>query len=417
MMIMVISLAEYRSTAREWLSTVAEPRRGVSDRWGEGAFDVSVFHALSDDSERELLDRIMAWQRVKFDAGYGAITWDAEFGGAGLSAQHLDVFLEEEATFEVPGSHEVFSVTTHLIAPTIRDLGTPEQKDRFIRSFLRTEQLCCQLFSEPGAGSDLANLSTSATRDGDDWVINGQKVWSSGALFAEWGELICRSDFDVPKHQGLTAFMLRLDTPGVEIRPIKQMSGGTSFCEVFFNDVRIPDDMRLGDVGSGWSVALTTLAFERATSGSSRGEEHGGSWSQVRDLARWAGCDRDPVVRQMLAELYVLDRIRSFNGARLEDESLPGAPPGPLHSTSKLQWTQWMNRVSDVVSTILGPRLVADSGEWGTYGWTEHVLGAPGYRIAGGSDEIQRNIIGERVLGLPGEPRVDKGIPFSRVVR
>ena len=335
----------------------------------------------------------------------------------GLSAEHLDAFLEEEAQFDVPPSHETFSVTTRLVAPTIAQFGTDEQKRRFIRPFLRTEELCCQLFSEPGAGSDLGGLSTSAVRDGDEWVINGQKVWSSGARFSAWGELICRTDSTVAKHAGLTAFLLPLDTPGVEVRPIRQMSGGSSFNEVFFTDVRVPDSLRLGDVGDGWNVALTTLAFERAASGSARGSEHGGSWAQVRALAEWAGVTGDPVVRQRLAALYCLDRVRALNGERVAAETPPGAPPGALHSTAKLQWTQWLNAVSDVVSAILGPRLLADTQEWGTYAWADHVLGAPGYRIAGGSDEIQRTIIGERVLGLPAEPRPDKGVPFNQLRR
>jgi alkylation response protein AidB-like acyl-CoA dehydrogenase len=206
-----------------------------------------------------------------------------------------------------------------------------------------------------------------------------------------------------------------MDAPGVEVRPIRQMSGGSSFNEVFLTDVRVPDSLRLGPEGDGWNVALTTLAFERADSGSARGSELGGSWPRVRDLARWSGVTGEPVMRQRLAGLYALDRIRALNDQRVTAEARPGTPPGPLHSTAKLQWTQWLTAVSDVVSAILGPRLTSDTGEWGTYAWTEHVLGAPGYRIAGGSDEIQRNIIGERVLGLPAEPRSDRDVPFNEL--
>jgi alkylation response protein AidB-like acyl-CoA dehydrogenase len=411
------SVGEFRAQAAAWLKEHAEPRATVSSAWGAGSDDLSVFHALTDDEEQGLLDRLMAWQRLKFDAGYGAITWPLEHGGAGLTNDHLDAFLEEESAFDIPPSHETFGVTVRLVAPTIARFGTDEQQERFIRPFLRTEVLCCQLFSEPGAGSDLAGLSTSAVRDGDEWVINGQKVWSSGARFSAWGELICRTDSSVPKHAGLTAFLLPMDTPGIEVRPIRQMSGGASFNEVFLTDVRVPDSLRLGDIGDGWNVALTTLAFERAASGRARSSEPGGSWEKVRALAGWAGATGDPVVRQQLATLYTLDRIRALNTERVAAEMTPGAPPGALHSTTKLQWTQWMSAVSDVVSGILGPRLLADTGEWGTFAWTKHLLGAPGYRIAGGSDEIQRNIIGERVLGLPPEPRVDRGIPFNQLRR
>jgi alkylation response protein AidB-like acyl-CoA dehydrogenase len=379
--------------------------------------DVSVFHDLTYEEEARLLHDAMRWQQTKFDAGYGAITWPAEFGGSGLPAEFEQGFHDEERAFKVPQTHETFSVTVRLIAPTVRIYGTDEQRQHFVRRFLRADELCCQLFSEPTAGSDLAGLATRAERDGDEWVINGQKVWSSGARFSAWGELICRTDSSVPKHAGLTAFLLPMDTPGIEVRPIRQMSGGASFNEVFLTDVRVPDSLRLGDIGDGWNVALTTLAFERAASGRARSSEPGGSWEKVRALAGWAGATGDPVVRQQLATLYTLDRIRALNTERVAAEMTPGAPPGALHSTTKLQWTQWMSAVSDVVSGILGPRLLADTGEWGTFAWTKHLLGAPGYRIAGGSDEIQRNIIGERVLGLPPEPRVDRGIPFNQLRR
>jgi alkylation response protein AidB-like acyl-CoA dehydrogenase len=413
----ILSVEEFRARAAAWLKEHAEPRAEVSSAWGAGSDDVSVFHDLTDAAEQDLLDRLMAWQRQKFDAGYGAITWPIEHGGAGLSTDHLDAFAEEEAAFDIPPGHETFSVTTRLVAPTVAAFGTDAQQAQFIGPFLRTEVLCCQLFSEPGAGSDLAGLATAATRDGDEWVINGQKVWSSGARFSGWGEVICRTDSTVPKHAGLTAFLLPLDSPGVEVRPIRQMSGGSSFNEVFLTDVRVPDSLRLGEVGDGWNVALTTLAFERAASGTARGSERGGSWEQVRALAMWAGVTGDAVVRQQLARLHTLDRIRTLNSERVAAEATPGAPPGPLHSTAKLQWTQWMNAVADVVAGILGPRLVADTGEWGTFAWANHLLGAPGYRIAGGSDEIQRNIIGERVLGLPAEPRPDRGVPFNQMTR
>jgi alkylation response protein AidB-like acyl-CoA dehydrogenase len=238
-------------------------------------------------------------------------------------------------------------------------------------------------------------------------VLDGQKVWSSGAQFSQWGEAICRTDPSVPKHAGQTAFLVPLDAPGVDVRPIRQITGGSSFNEVFLTGVRIPDSLRLGDVGAGWKVALTTLGFERATSGSH--STVGGTWPQVLALARSMGRAGDPVVRQRLAHLYSVDRARTWARARVSS--------GPAGSIGKLAWTEWMREVSDVVSLLLGARLTADTGEGATFGWTKHVLGAPGYRIAGGSDEVQRNIIGERVLGLPAEPRVDRDVPFSQIPR
>ena len=410
-------VAEFAARAREWLELNAERRRpGDASTWGVGSDNVSVFGDLPDDEEGQLLDRTMAWQRRKFDAGYGAICWPAEYGGAALPPRYERAFAEEEAAFDTPPGHETFTVTTRLVAPTVRQFGTPEQQQRFVRRFLRTEQLCCQLFSEPGAGSDLAGLSTRAVLDGDRWVVSGQKVWSSGARFSAWGQLICRTDPHAPKHAGLTVFLVPMDSTGIEVRPIRQMTGGSSFNEVFLDDVRIPDALRLGGVGDGWKVTLATLAFERAASGSHRtGERVGGSWPEVLALARWQGLTSEPPVRQQLARLYSLDRIRAFHADRLDAEEDAGRPPGAAGSIGKVLWTQWMSEVADVAAGLLGPRLVADTGEWGTYAWAKHVLGAPGYRIAGGSDEIQRNIIGERVLGLPPEPRVDRDTPFDRI--
>jgi alkylation response protein AidB-like acyl-CoA dehydrogenase len=410
----VPSVEEFAARARAWLTSRLPAAVAASAAWGEGSDDVSVFHGLSYEEERDLLHRVMAWQQEKFDAGYGAITWPVEYGGAGLSADHARGYEEVEAEFATPTSHETFSVTVGLVAPTVRLYGTPEQREHFGRRFLRCEELCCQLFSEPAAGSDLAGLATRAVRDGEEWVVNGQKVWSSGAQFSGWGELIARTDPDVPKHAGLTAFLVPLDLPGVEVRPIRQMSGGLSFNEVFLTDVRLPDSLRLGPVGEGWKVALTTLGFERGSSGS--GRSVGGSWEQLLALARWLGRTEDPVVRQELASVYAHQRIRAFNAARATASAAAGQPPGPEGSIGKLAWVQGLAEIGRVAAGLLGPRITADTGEWGTFAWSDHLLGAPGYRIAGGSDEIQRNIIGERVLGLPGEPRADRG-PWRDVPR
>jgi alkylation response protein AidB-like acyl-CoA dehydrogenase len=412
------TVEEFVERARRWLEANARPRRPSGHGWGEGSDDVSVFHDLSTEEEERLLAQAMEWQRVKFDAGYGALTWPAEMGGAGLTEAHAVAFAALEQEFAVPPPHEAFSVTVHLVAPTIRAFGTAEQQRTMIPRFLRTTELCCQLFSEPGAGSDLAGLSTRAERDGDGWIVTGQKVWSSGAAFAEWGELICRTDPSVPKHAGLTAFVVPLDLPGIEVVPIRQMSGGASFNEVFLDAVRVPDSFRLGDVGAGWKVALTTLGFERANASSSGGANAiGGTWEQVRALAAWTGASAEPVVRQRLARLYTLRELRRLTALRFEATPSEGGMPGAEGSLTKLLWTQWLTAVGDAAAEMLGMRLIADTGEWGTFAWSKHLLGAPGYRIAGGSDEVQRNIIGERLLGLPPEPRVDRDVPFREVPR
>jgi alkylation response protein AidB-like acyl-CoA dehydrogenase len=274
----------------------------------------------------------------------------------------------------------------------------------------------CQLFSEPSAGSDLAAVTTKAQRDGDEWVLNGQKVWTSSARFSQWGLAITRHDSEVPKHKGLTAFLVPFDADGVDVRPIRQMSGGSNFNEVFLTDVRIADDLRLGEVGEGWRVALTCLGFERDHS-SGGGGGTGGGFRQVLATARHFGLTADPQIRQILADLFAHQKLAQMTNRRAAAALKAGQTPVPEGSLGKLMWTANMTRVSAAISAVLGPRLIADSCEWGTYGWAEHVLGAPGYRIAGGSDEIQRNNIGERVLGLPAEPRVDKDVSFAEAQR
>ena len=394
------SLAQWIDQARQWLGAQLPPRERSIRTWGEGPDEVAVFHALTREEEGRLIHDIMAWQQQKFDAGYGAITWPCEHGGAGLPGSYARAFRRAEAQFRTPGHHETPNVSINLVGNTIRVAGNDAQRKRFLRPLLRAEILACQLFSEPGAGSDLASLSTAAVRDGDGWLLSGQKVWSSGALFSDWGEIICRTDPSVPKHQGMTAFLLPMNAAGIDVCPIRQMTGGSSFNEVFLSDVRIPDELRLGPVGGGWKVALTTLGFEHGGGGEARG----GTYREVLALARWLGVTSDPVVRQQLARLYCGHQTIALTARRAAARTRAGHPPGPEGSVGKLLFTRQQKAISDTVQTLLGARLAANSGEWGTFAWSEFLLGAPGNRIAGGSDEIQHNIIGERILGLPREP-------------
>ena len=399
-----LPLDEFRVEARAWLAARAPLRSTRTLAWGEGSDSVAIFHNLEAGEEAALVAAGKAWQAAKFDAGFGAISWPTELGGRGLPPVYAAAFNREEARFATPTMTEVFGVTIALIAPTIAVHGSPEQRARFIRPLLRTELLACQLFSEPGAGSDLASLTTRAVPDGDGWVISGQKVWTSGAHVADYGECICRTDPAAPKHRGLSAFLVPLDAPGVTIRPIRQMSGGTAFNEVFLDGVRVSDTLRLGGVGDGWAVALTTLANERGA-GSSGGAIVPGAFGRVLALARQLDLTGDPTTRQELAELLTANRVLAYTGQRVQAKLRAGQTPGPEGSIGKLAWTQTMTRTAEVVARMLGAHLTADTGAWGTFAWTEYLLGAPGYRIAGGSDEVQRNIIGERVLGLPREPR------------
>ena len=403
----MVHVNEFRAEAIEWLDANAE-RRPVADasaeEWGVGDDSVAVFENLTEAEERERTAAISAWERRKFDAGFGAIAWPERHGGRGLSPAHERAFRAEEAKYITPGFNELFGVTTGLVAPTIAIFGTEAQQEAFIPALLRTDLLACQLFSEPGAGSDLAALSCRAERRGDGWSLTGQKVWTSGARVANYGEAICRTDQASPKHHGLTAFLVPLDAPGVHVQPIRQMTGGATFNEVFLDDVYVPDDLRLGDGGDGWKVALTTLGFERGATGGGHGGL-GGSFRRLAALARHLGRHEEPVVRQQLAVAYTGQRLMTLLAERARSAQQAGRPPGPEGSVGKLLWTRNLSHAGEVASLLLGPRLVADTGEWGTYAWAEHLLGAPGYRIAGGSDEIQRNIIGERVLGLPRDPR------------
>src|ERR1700730_14153731 len=301
----------WRAAVREWLASVL-PRR--SER-PEGPADYAVFQHITEEAARELLDQAFASRKQRYDAGYGAIALAADLGGAGLSPRYVVAFTEEEQAFQTPQSTELISVTTGLVGPTIATFGTEEQQAKHARAFLRSDLLCCQLFSEPGAGSDLAAVATSAVRMkgdgevGEGWLLDGQKVWSSGARFADYGLLLARTDREVAKQAGLTMFLIPMDALGVEVRPIRQMSGASSFNEVFLSGVQVGDDMRVGPVGDGWKVANATLGFERTASGQAQ-RRKGGTFEDLLRLATSLGKSGDPLVRQQFADVYVRTEVR-----------------------------------------------------------------------------------------------------------
>ncbi len=384
--------------AREWLATVARPR--TERTWGEGSDSVAVFENWTAEQERVETDRIRAYEQAKFDAGWGALNWPAEYGGRGLPMAYVLAFRREEATFDVPRRTEMFSVTQQLVAPTIAQWGTPKQRERYVRALLRTDLIACQLFSETEAGSDLAAVRTRAVQGEDGrWTIDGHKIWTSGARVADLGVAVCRTDPDVAKHAGLTVFLVPMDAPGVTVRPIRQMTGGSSFNEVYLDGVVLGDEYRLGPVGQGWKVALTVLAAERLDAGN-LGLANA---DQAVELARNLGRPLDAVERDRVADLITRSYVQRITGMRVAEAIVAGQEPGPEASVGKLLATDTMSTTSEVVRLLLGPELTVDFGRWGTWAWTEHVLGAPGYRIAGGTDEIQHNILAERVLGLPKE--------------
>ncbi|MCU1460775.1 MAG: acyl-CoA dehydrogenase [Acidimicrobiales bacterium] len=398
-----ITEAAFRADALAFLEANAEPRRDVTLAWGEGSDSVNLLTEKTPEEEQAELVEAKAWKATEYDAGFSFITGPAQYGGRELPGSFARAYDAVKAGFRTP-SESPFSIGLGMVAPTILAHATEDVKQRYLKKLWRGDIVACQLFSEPVAGSDLAGLQTRATRDGDEWIVNGQKVWTSGAQFSEIGEIICRTDPDLPKHKGLTGFVVDMHAPGVDVRPLRQMTGGASFNEVFFTDVRIPDDHRLGDVNQGWTVALTTLMNERASIGAGGGGGGGGGLTRILQLARWLGRTDDPVDRQALADLYIHMTVARYTNQRGLERIKSGQLPGPEMSTAKLSLTQNYQRMAAVLSTLLGPRLVADTGEWGTYAWSELVLGVPGMRVAGGTDEVMRNIVGERVLGLPKEP-------------
>ena len=400
------TVEEFRAEALAFLEGHAPRRAEEATGWGEGSDRVGLFPDKTLEEDLAEVAAAKAGRRELFDAGFGWITGPERYGGRALTADHQRAWYTVEAEFDTP-SQAPLGIGLGMVAPTVAAHGTEGARQRYLRALWRGDIVGCQLFSEPGAGSDLASLQTRAVRDGDEWVVTGQKVWTSGAHFSDIGEIICRTDPDQPKHRGLTGFVVDMAARGVDVRPLRQMTGGASFNEVFFTEVRVPDDHRLGDVNNGWNVALTTLMNERAAIGAGGGGLGGRFWQlqRVVDLLRFLGRDGDPLLRQQLADVWIHFAVAGYVNARAADKARHGQLPGPEMSVAKLALTANMTKLADLVSAALGPRLTADTGEWGTYAWAEYVLGTPGMRVAGGTDEVMKNIIGERVLGLPKEPR------------
>ena len=405
------TLEQFQADALAFLEANA-PRKEAEKKfvWGEGADKVAMFEEKDRQSEKLDVAEACAWRRKKFDAGFGYVFGSEQYGGRGLPVAYSRAYDALEAKYEIP-NQSCFTIGLGMVAPTIVDHGSDIARELYVRKMYRGDIVGCQLFSEPGAGSDLANLSTKAERDGDEWIITGQKVWTSGAHYSDIGEIIARTDFDMPKHKGLTGFIVDMHAPGVEIRPLRQMTGGASFNEVFFTEVRVRDDHRLGDVNNGWNVALTTLMNERAAIGAGGGG--GGMFTRVIEMVKFYELDKDPVVRDELAKIIIHNKVAGYNNQRAMDKIKSGQMPGPEMSMAKLAGTANMMRLGDFVSMVLGPKLIADSGEWGTFAWNQLILGTPGGRIAGGSDEVMRNIVAERVLGMPKDPGIDSKSAFK----
>jgi alkylation response protein AidB-like acyl-CoA dehydrogenase len=344
-----------------------------------------------------------AWLAALAPGGWSVPAWPVEHGGRGAAPRDVSVVARELAAYEQPDLYP-FLIGLHVVGPTLLALASEEQQQRWLRPIAGGEEIWCQLFSEPGAGSDLANVATRADRNGDTWRLTGQKVWSSRAHYAHWGFCLARTDVDVPKHAGITAFAVDMTADGVDVRPLRQMNGDAHFSEVFLDDVLVPDADRVADVGGGWPVARTALANERGAAGAA-GAGLGSPTERLVDLAR--AMHPDPVRVDRVVRAHVDAEVARLTMRRARDAGSTGGGG----SGAKLRGSRTLKEAADAALALLGADgLTDESSEWATL-----FLTAPSISIRGGTDEIQRNIVGERVLGLPPEPRVDADRPYRDV--
>ncbi|MFN3370289.1 MAG: acyl-CoA dehydrogenase family protein [Sphingomonadaceae bacterium] len=393
--------AEYRARVKAWIAENAgEYLQPPPKPWGLDEF----------------VERSKAWQLKKYEAGYVGLTWPKAIGGQGLTPMHQIIFNQEESRTYVPTG--LYSIGLGMCIPTVFTHGSPEVIQRYVPKALKGEEVWCQLFSEPVAGSDLASIRTRAVKDGDRWIVNGQKVWTSFAHRSDFGIVVTRTDFDAPKHKGLTMFIVDMKAPGVEVRPIRQMSGSSDFNEVFFTDVVIPDTHRLGAEGDGWKVSLTTLMHERLAVGGK--PRHAPGYQTLMKVAAGLETDSGPAleradVRQRIADTYIADEGVKLTQMRALSALSKGAIPGPEQSISKVVVAKTMQDMSAFALDLTeGAGLAVEPGS-DLEKLQQSYLWSAGLRIAGGTDEILRNIIAERVLGLPGDLRPDKETPFSQL--
>ena len=384
----------FRDEVRAWLA------KNLPADWA------AKLRQSSDVPRPEMYAFLRDWQRRMYEAGFVGLTWPKEYGGRGLSFMEEMILHEELAVHRAPGVLNILAIG--MAGPTIIAYGTEEQKKRYLAKMLSCEEIWCQGYSEPNSGSDLASLSTRAVRDGDAYVVNGQKVWTSLAHAADWMMLLARTDPDAPKHKGITYFLLDMKSPGVTVKPLRQLTGDAEFNEVYFDNVRVPAGQILGELNNGWSVGITTLMYERLALGFGLQVRLRIALDSLVDMARGttrngAPITRDPVMRQKLAQLWIDTEVFKYTGARAITKLLKGELPGPEASAGKLMWVEGHQRLQELAMEIQGPyaqimkgpRAVADGL------WQHTFLRSRANSIEGGTTEIQRNIIGERVLGLP----------------
>ena len=399
--------AAFRAEVRKWLDANAKKR--------------TKREINADDMENGAANEMAAsraWQKTKAQAGYARITWPKGMGGIGGTPMQSIIFSQEEAKYDVANGGP-FAIGLGMCIPTLMAYGSEEAKKRYVWPAVQGDEIWCQLFSEPAGGSDVANLRTRAEKNGDTWTINGSKIWTTGAQFSNYGIILTRTDPNVPKHKGLTMFYIDMKDPGVDIRPIKQASGGSGFNEIFFTDVKVKDGQRLGEVGQGWQVALTTLMHERLAVGGGQGG--GLDVPQLMQLARSLELEDGPAiknaaVREKIADWYVRSAGLRYTTMRTMTALSQGKQPGPEASIAKIVVASKLQDLSAFAMELEGEAGILQGDGAPMHGMFQGGwLSSPGLRIAGGTDEILRNIIAERVLGLPQDVRVDKDVPFNKI--
>ena len=395
--------AEFRTKCRAWLEANAE----LKTKKTNSAKNMNL-------GNKSLLEAAAEWQKKKYDAGWAMIHWPKEFGGIGASPIERIIWAQEESKFNVPKG--VYEIGLGMAGPVMMEYATDEQKERYLPPMAEGKEIWCQLFSEPSAGSDVAGLRSKAVQDGENWIVNGQKVWTSGAHFSDFGILVVRHDPSLEKHKGLTFFFVDMKSPGIEVKPIKQLTGGSSFNEVYFNDVVIPDSQRLGEIGDGWKVAITTLMNERLAVGDADGVDA----NEAFELAKKHDKDGEQLidnnaVRESIADWYCEASGLKNTKLRTMSALSRGDTPGPEASITKIVSANKLQAIGNfgMDSSDMSGMLMDEKSDFIKFqmAW----MGAAGLRIAGGTDEILKNIIAERVLGLPQEARADKGLAFKDI--
>ena len=395
--------AEFRAKCRAWLEANAE----LKTKKTNSVKNMNI-------GNKSLLEAAAEWQKKKYDAGWAMIHWPKEFGGIGATPIERIIWAQEESKFNVPKG--VYEIGLGMAGPVMMEYATDEQKERYLPPMAEGKEIWCQLFSEPSAGSDVAGLRSKAVQDGENWIVNGQKVWTSGAHFSDFGILVVRHDAGLEKHKGLTFFFVDMKSPGIEVKPIKQLTGGSSFNEVYFNDVVIPDSQRLGEIGDGWKVAITTLMNERLAVGDADGVDA----NEAFELAKKHDKDGEQLidnnaVRESIADWYCEASGLKNTKLRTMSALSRGDTPGPEASITKIVSANKLQAIGNfgMDSSDMSGMLMDEKSDFIKFqmAW----MGAAGLRIAGGTDEILKNIIAERVLGLPQEARADKGLAFKDI--